>query len=113
MIPSHHRRSRRKARFSRFAGNGAVALLLATFICLASGSAFSTITTDVSAQQLIALESDGKADDTPDNQQACPNQLPLVAGARSEPPHRPASLRERDAITARAQGPPVVDCSFT
>jgi hypothetical protein len=113
MPPSHCLRSRRRNQFSRFAAKGAIALLLAAFVCLASGGGgFGT--TDGSPPQLIALEGDNNAaDDTPDSEQACPGQLLLAAGAAAELPHRPVSLRERDAITARAQGPPVVDPTFT
>jgi len=96
--------------FVRLAAQGAAVLLLAVVACLTLG--FELGNDDVVSSPPVALEGDGHADSIPDGDEARSLPLPLIAREALKFPHHATSLRERDAITARAQGPPLIANPF-
>ncbi|MFA5631985.1 MAG: hypothetical protein WC997_10765 [Porticoccaceae bacterium] len=96
--------------FVRLAAQGAAVLLLAVVACLTLG--FELGDDDVLSSPPVTLEGDNSADSVPDGDEARSPPLLLIVRETPRFPHHSTSLRERDAITARAQGPPVVNSLF-
>lgn len=95
---------------NRLAAGTALALLLVALLGLATQVGVSAH--DISLLEVTVLDGDASPEETSDGGHPSPWLLPVTV-THAKLCHRTVSIRQRDAIIARAQSPPGIVSDFT